>query len=179
MRWSLGVSHSADSYFGVSRRYQVGWVRSANLGRFMCPNAGPSFALPTIIFTVHTGFCQRRDWLHGTSRVPGHTHLDQSLVDKDAALKIVTRHLGFLARKLIGDLEAGEKAFVYMMAGSELPLVLIHRIHDAIASYGPGRLVVVNERAADEPVFDVNKIRPGMPLDHQESTSPGGGHVQS
>jgi hypothetical protein len=87
-----------------------------------------------------------------------HTHLSQATVERETARQMMVKRMRFLSRKLMSDLETGEKIFVYRMTGGGIAPASVERLRRAVASYGDSRLVLVAEAESDEPVFDVQSI---------------------
>jgi tetratricopeptide (TPR) repeat protein len=84
-----------------------------------------------------------------------HTHLDRETVQFETAKKLVRNRLRLLSRKLIEDLEIGEKIFTYRMAGAVIPDAIASRLCRAIGSYGDARLLLVSEGGPAVAPFDI------------------------
>jgi tetratricopeptide (TPR) repeat protein len=71
------------------------------------------------------------------------------------------RRLQYLRRKMLEDLESGEKIFVYK---SQLPLpdADVLAIRDAVLSYGPNTLLYVRTSEGDRPPGTVEPTSPGL-----------------
>ena len=91
-----------------------------------------------------------------------HTGMSPDSIAKDKAMGVFGRRLQFLANKLIGDLEAGEKIFVYRMVTRDLTYSEVHRLHAAVRSYGDGKLLYVRYEDADHPNGTVELVKPGL-----------------
>jgi predicted Zn-dependent protease len=74
------------------------------------------------------------------------------------------RRLGFLARKLIEDLRAGQKIFVYKIAERTLDLPELLRLRAAIGAYGGGALLYVRLADATHPPGSVESPAPGLAI---------------
>ena len=72
------------------------------------------------------------------------------------------RRLRFLAGKLIGDLEAGEKIFVYSASGRTLTTDQVDALHAAMRSYGDNTLLFVRHEDTDYPNGTVVAMKPGL-----------------
>ena len=72
------------------------------------------------------------------------------------------RRLEFLRRKMIGDLEAGEKLFVYKNMFRNLTDAEVARLHAAVRSYGDTTLFYVRYEDAAHPFGTVEEPAPGL-----------------
>lgn len=73
-----------------------------------------------------------------------HTFIRIDTVRADAILQQQLRRIEFLKRKLIEDLTAGEKIFVYKSTFSQLTEEDAIALHDALLRYGPNTLLGVS-----------------------------------
>jgi len=82
------------------------------------------------------------------------------------------RRVPFLIRKLIEDLTAGEKIFVYH--GMEpLTLAAARNLAAALRGYGPGTLLWVERADADHQAGSVERIEAGLLKGHIDRFAPG------
>jgi hypothetical protein len=85
-----------------------------------------------------------------------HSGLNPDAVSEDEARSIVCRRLDFLARKLIVDLESGEKTFVYRVEDGVMDRV--EALAAAINAYGRNALLYVQIGSS----FGVDRVHPGL-----------------
>ncbi len=90
-----------------------------------------------------------------------HTFLYQGEVSEDELLEKQSRRLGFLVRKLLQDLESGEKILV---CKRNIPLMEseILALHAALNRFGRNTLLWVVLADDDHPAGGVDKILPGL-----------------
>jgi hypothetical protein len=91
-----------------------------------------------------------------------HTGLSITSVSAEDAQRRVCRHLGYLSRKLIGDLATDEKIFVYRVVQHEIDEGLLDRLAQAIASYGRNKFLFVRKTPEDKRHFTIEVVRPGF-----------------
>lgn len=91
-----------------------------------------------------------------------HTAMHVNDIARDKAAGVFSRRMQFLTRKLIGDLEAGEKIFVYRIISRDLTDTEIGRLHAAIRSYGNGTLFYVRHEDAEHANGTVDLVKPGL-----------------
>jgi tetratricopeptide (TPR) repeat protein len=103
------------------------------------------------------GFAQNR---YGIAA--DHTGLSIASMSAEEAQRRVCRHLGFLSRKLISDLENDEKIFVYRVINHEISEGLLDRLAQAVASYGRNRFLFVRQTPENKRRFTVEVVRPGF-----------------
>jgi tetratricopeptide (TPR) repeat protein len=72
------------------------------------------------------------------------------------------RRLQFLARKLVEDLEAGNKIFVFRLTDRDLTEAELGRLHTAMRSYGDNTLLYVRHEDAGHPNGTVALAGPGL-----------------
>lgn len=72
------------------------------------------------------------------------------------------RRLQFLSRKLIEDLEQGNKIFVYRLTDRNLSDAELDRLHAATRSYGDNTLLYVRYEDAEHPNGTVELVKPGL-----------------
>ncbi|MBE7210362.1 MAG: tetratricopeptide repeat protein [Gluconacetobacter diazotrophicus] len=89
-----------------------------------------------------------------------HTFVHRDTVDADEFLAKQVKRLGYLKRKIIEDLTAAEKIFVYKST-SAIDDETILRLHDALGSYGPNILLVGRLATAEKPAGTIGILRPG------------------
>lgn len=80
----------------------------------------------------------------------------------DRMWKQALRRLVFLKHKLIADLEAGEKIFVYRLTDRSLEPDELERLHRAVRSYGNNTLLYVRYEDANHPNGTVEVAAPGL-----------------
>jgi tetratricopeptide (TPR) repeat protein len=83
-------------------------------------------------------------------------------VDQERMTKQVCRRLVFLRRKLINDLEAGEKIFVYKNMVRNLTEAELNRLHAAVRAYGDSTLFYVRYADETHPAGTVEATEPGL-----------------
>ena len=81
------------------------------------------------------------------------------------------RRLPLLTRKLIADLELGEKIFVYH-GMSALTLEEARGLHAALRRYGPGTLLWIELADADHPAGSVEQPTPGLLKGYMDRLAP-------
>ena len=72
------------------------------------------------------------------------------------------RRLQFLSRKLIEDLEEGNKIFVFRLTDRQLSEAELGRLHAAMRSYGDNTLLYVRYEDAGHPNGTVELAGPGL-----------------
>lgn len=91
-----------------------------------------------------------------------HTFVIEGQVDRDKFIDQQVRRTGFLKRKLIEDLAAGEKIFVYTDDRNTDTAILI-QLHDAILSYGGGaNFLCVKKEDAYHAAGTLEELRQGL-----------------
>jgi tetratricopeptide (TPR) repeat protein len=91
-----------------------------------------------------------------------HTFVDASDVPFEQMMLQTSRRLQFLRSKLISDLEAGEKIFVYKFDRYPLADEEISRLHQAVRSYGDGVLLLVQRSDEAHATETVELRAPGL-----------------
>jgi tetratricopeptide (TPR) repeat protein len=91
-----------------------------------------------------------------------HTFVYTDEEDRSRFYNRICRRLQFLRRKLIDDLAAGEKIFVYKIVERELEDEEIDQIHQAMRSYGDNTMLYVRYADAAHPDGMVVAVRPGL-----------------
>jgi tetratricopeptide (TPR) repeat protein len=76
--------------------------------------------------------------------------------------KEALRRLGFLKDKLVADLTAGGKIFVYRLTDRNLDSAQLERLHAAVRSYGDNMLLYVRYADAAHPNSTVELAAPGL-----------------
>lgn len=87
-----------------------------------------------------------------------HTHISRSEMPREKAQRRMAITMGFLARKLIADLESGDKLFIYRTFDYTPPMAAILDLAAAVRSYGPSTLCFVCRADADNPAFTARRI---------------------
>lgn len=83
-------------------------------------------------------------------------------VPYDAMFALMCRRFRALARKLVGDLEAGDAIFVYRVAERNLEAWEIDELHAAMRRFGDNVLLYVRYEDAEHPHGTVDLVRPGL-----------------
>jgi tetratricopeptide (TPR) repeat protein len=91
-----------------------------------------------------------------------HTHLSRANVPREEAQRLVAMRMKFLARKLVGDLQAGEKIFVYRVIDRELTQAAIFRLAQAVNRFGRNIMLFVALADEHHPAFHVRHVHPGL-----------------
>jgi hypothetical protein len=89
-------------------------------------------------------------------------------VPYEAMLRKVCTRLQFLTRKLIEDLLAGRKIFVYRLTQRDLTDSELKRLHTAMRRYGPNTLLYVRYADADHRGGTVEAVKPGLMIGYME-----------
>lgn len=91
-----------------------------------------------------------------------HTLLYTGQTAEDKLYQRMQRRLHYLSKKLMDDLIAGEKIFVYRQHHAPILDTEIHALFESIRSYGPGRLLCVHKPT--DAVYDntLESPRPGL-----------------
>ena len=89
-------------------------------------------------------------------------------IAEDKMFERVCRRLQFLRRKLIEDLAAGNKIFVYKVLARNLTDSEIGRIRQAVRRYGENTLLYVGYADADHSPGTVEQPEPGLMLGYVE-----------
>jgi tetratricopeptide (TPR) repeat protein len=92
------------------------------------------------------------------------TFIGEDEVPFDRIHASVCRRLQFLARKLIEDLERGDRVFVYRVTDRTLTEAELARLHAAMRSYGDNTLLYVRYQDAGHPNGSVELAGPGLML---------------
>jgi tetratricopeptide (TPR) repeat protein len=98
------------------------------------------------------------------SRIGYSTHTFVTVQDTsfDRMLKQSLRRLVFLRSKLLEDLRAGEKIFVFKLARSLATPEALTRLHDAILRYSNSTLLCVTLADEEHPKGTLEMLRPGL-----------------
>lgn len=88
-----------------------------------------------------------------------HTFIHPEQMREEEALRRMHRRVVFLRKKLLEDLEEGEKIFVYVDSQRASQMDLLH-LHAAIRAYGPGSLLYVT--ADPTRAGTVETLAPGL-----------------
>ena len=99
-----------------------------------------------------------------------HTNLTLRSKSMHDVVKQEIRRLPLLARKLMAELEAGERCCVY--SGGNLTEADALSLHDALLRYGPVRLLIVTNSVQDDDVGTVRKIREGLLFGYLDQVTP-------
>jgi predicted Zn-dependent protease len=103
-----------------------------------------------------------------------HTFVQSAEIPPDKMAVQTARRLQYLRSKLISDLEAGEKIFVYKMTMRDPTEDEILGAHRALRSYGNGTLLYVRRADATHPPGSVEPRAPGLMIGYLDRfTEPG------
>jgi len=91
-----------------------------------------------------------------------HTFIHEDSITYEKMHSQVCRRLQFLAQKLITDLEAASKIFVFKVNSRNLLTAEIDRIHCAMRRYGDNTLLYVRYQDAEHPNGTVEIAKPGL-----------------
>lgn len=167
-----GTGHGCE--FGIYQREcgaePLGLLRWTDLGHEQLSDAietefdGVGTPEQTLIFVPETNLRQQywtRDrrfyMVSGTS-----VFLDE--VSEEKLFPQLCRRLQFLRRKMIDDLRAGEKIFVYKNMFRNLTEAELDRLHTAMRRYGNNTLFVIRYADETHPDGTVEWDRPGLML---------------
>ncbi len=95
-----------------------------------------------------------------------HTFIPARSVPYDKMFVQTCRRLTFLKDKLLDDLRAGNKIFVYKNAMRPLNDAEIERLYQAIRRYGDNTILYVRRETADNPCPQVISPSPGLLIGH-------------
>jgi hypothetical protein len=90
--------------------------------------------------------------------------------------KSTCRRLEFLRRKLLADLSAGDKIFVYKYTNEVLDERKLDRLHSAMRMLGSSTLLYVRKPDDEHPAGTVEWKKPGLMIGYIERFSFGFGH---
>ena len=82
--------------------------------------------------------------------------------------KQALRRLTFLKDKLIADLEAGGKIFVYRLTARNLSAAELARLHTAVRGYGDNMLLYVSYEESEHPNGTVELAAPGLMIGYTD-----------
>jgi Flp pilus assembly protein TadD len=99
-----------------------------------------------------------------------HTFIAQSTADPDGLLTRHRKRLGRLRERLIEDLQNGEHIFVYKVQYGATRSM--ERMQAAIRAYGPGALLCVRAKDADNPAGSVTRGSDGMLTGYLDRVGP-------
>ncbi len=97
-----------------------------------------------------------------------HTHLDHVTVPEAEAHRMMCQRMSFLSRKLIEDLEDGEKLFVYRYSGPLPAQDVLLRLAAAVNRYGSNVLLFVCRADADNPPFSIRRLHQGLMVGYMD-----------
>jgi tetratricopeptide (TPR) repeat protein len=106
-----------------------------------------------------------------------HTFIHEDTIAYDKMFAQACRRLQFLAEKLVADLTAGEKIFVYKYTLRPLTTAEVNAIHKAIRGFGSGTLLNVAKADSSHQTDTVEQIGDGLLagyIDNFASELPGG-----
>jgi tetratricopeptide (TPR) repeat protein len=106
-----------------------------------------------------------------------HTFIHEDTIAYDKMLAQACRRLRFLAQKLVADLTAAEKIFVYKCTLRSLMIEEVNSMHRAIRSYGNGALLNVAKADGGHEIGSVDRVGDGLLvgyIDNFASELPGG-----
>ena len=91
-----------------------------------------------------------------------HCFVQRGSVDEARFLRQQITRLGYLKKKLIEDLETGEKVFVHKSSLSRISDAEAIALHDSVLRYGPNSVLVLRCDAGAGQAGEVELIRPGL-----------------
>lgn len=100
-----------------------------------------------------------------------HTFIAQSTADPDSLLTRHRKRLGRLREKLIEDLQIGEHIFVYKVQYGATREAM-ERMQAAIRAYGPGALLCVRAKDANNPAGSVTRGSDGLLTGYLDRVGP-------
>ncbi|MCQ8242171.1 tetratricopeptide repeat protein [Rhizosaccharibacter radicis] len=95
-----------------------------------------------------------------------HCFVQRGRVDEHKFLKQQTTRLGYLKRKLLEDLEAGNKIFVHKSSHERITDEAAIALHDAVERFGPNTLLVIRKADDDNAAGSVSVIRDRLLVGH-------------
>ena len=100
-----------------------------------------------------------------------HTFISSHTISLEKMLPQMARRLKFLSAKLISDLEAAEKFFVYKRSDGLLSLEEARSIYRAARKYGPVKLLCVRKPLPGKLNRSVDQIDEGLFIGYLEALS--------
>ncbi len=91
-----------------------------------------------------------------------HTFIKKKDLPLEKMLIQTSRKMAYLRRKLIADLEAADKVFVYKIFERSLDMQELTRIHEAMRDYGKNTLLYVRYAEDGHPSGTVLQLKPGL-----------------
>jgi len=91
-----------------------------------------------------------------------HSFTRANTVDAEKFLNQQVKRLGYLKSKLMEDLEAANKIFVYKSSHRRITDETVFRIHAALQLFGPNMLLAIRKTEAGYPPGSVLALRPGV-----------------
>jgi hypothetical protein len=91
-----------------------------------------------------------------------HTLIYRGQTAEDKLYVRMQRRLQYLSKKLMDDLAAGDKVFVYRQHHEPIPEAEMSGLFKAIRNYGPGRLLCVHKPSNSDHDNTVECLRPGL-----------------
>jgi hypothetical protein len=168
---SLGGRHEGCEFGNVQRHYgaePLGLLRWADMGPDALISAlerrfeGVGDPENTILSPPWDG----GDWMLKDTRfgMSMHTflHDEDTEENRDRIFRLMCRRLRFLARKILEDLAAAEKVFVYKLSYETLDRDRLLRLHQAVRMHGASTLLYVRQSNAEHPPGTVIVKAPGL-----------------
>ena len=115
-------------------------------------------------------FENRQEYATIDTRLDAFTHnfLFADEISRERAEAMIFTRLKFLTRKLIADLEAGEKIFVYRLVSRNLEPAELDALHRAMRGYGENTLLYVRYQDDDHPAGTVEVRGDGLMIGYMD-----------
>ena len=95
-----------------------------------------------------------------------HTFVMKDAVEPVAFLREQVRRLGYLKRKLLEDLKAGDKIFVHKSSHCRIENEALRALHAALSAYGPNTLLALRSVEDGHGPGSVDAIQDGLLVGH-------------
>lgn len=117
---------------------------------------------------IELGLTSHDEYLVRDTRGLYHMHcfVQRGSVDEARFLRQQITRLGYLKKKLIEDLETGEKVFVHKSSLAPITDAEAVALHDSVLRYGPNSLLVLRCGADATQAGEVEILRPGLMVGH-------------
>ena len=97
-----------------------------------------------------------------------HTAIYQGDEDEAVILKRQNRILSFLAKKLLGDIESGEKIFVFNFPNRRISMAEIRALQDGLRRIGPATLLCMRIADEEHPSGSIQRLEGGVFIGYLE-----------